>query len=150
MCVTTGYNVFTSVSTQVHIMCTAYGWVWSCSTLTAHNTLTALTSVHLWCVSTVETFLVCMSCAGKVHTPMSVWSPHHMDVPHNTHLQCMCPHCAFMCRVRIGACVVGNWSATCNRTKILTQCSVAHTGTPHCSVHATCFNHEDQVPMGHG
>ena len=79
--------------------------------------LTALTSVHQWCVSTVETFLVCMSCAGKVHTPMSVWSPHHMDVPHNTHLCVQLRiHVHSMCRVHIGACVVGNWTATCNGT----------------------------------
>ena len=55
-----------------------------CCARTAHNTLTALTSAHLWCVSTVVTCRVGMSCAGKVHTPMSVWSPHHMDVPHST------------------------------------------------------------------
>ena len=94
VCVTAGYDVFTSVSTRVHIVCTAYGWVWSCSTHTAHNTLIALTSAHLWCVSKEVTFLVRMSCAGKVHTPMSVWSPHHMDVPHNTHL---CVHTAHSC-----------------------------------------------------
>ena len=27
VCVTTGYDVFTSVRTRVHIVCTAYGWV---------------------------------------------------------------------------------------------------------------------------
>ena len=110
-------------------MCTAYGWVWSCSVHTVHNTLTALTSAHLWCVSTVETHLVCMSCAGKVHTPMSVWSPHHMDfLTTHTYVFTLHIHVYSMCRVHIGACVVGNWTATCNGTKILTQWSVAHTG----------------------
>ena len=151
MCVTTGYDVFTSVSTRVHIVCTAYGWVSSCSAHTAHNTLTALTSAHLWCVSTVETYLVCMSCAGKVHTPRSVWSPHYTDVPSSQHTP-MCPHCTFihsMCRVHIGACVVDSyvqWDKDPN-----TMVSGSHSSeVPHCSVHATCFNHEDQVPMSHG
>ena len=37
-------------------------------------------------------------------------------------------HVHSMCRVHIGACVVGNWTATCNGTKILMKGSVAHTG----------------------
>ena len=135
-------------------MCTAYGWVGSCSTHTAHNTLTALTSAHLWCVSTVETCLVCMSCAGKVHTPMHVCvvtTPHGCTSQHTP----MCIHCTFMCTVcvvHIGACVVGNWTATRNETKIVTQYSVAHTGQGclHTTLLCPCPKSPSQRPGPHG
>ena len=133
-------------------MCPAYRWVWSCSTHTAHNTLTALTSAHLWCVSTVE---MCMSSAGKVHTPMSVWSPHLMDVPHNTHL---CVHTAHSCAQYVSIthrCLCCGqldsymqWNKDPN-TMLSGSQHFRGVCTPHCSVHATCFNHEDQVPMSH-
>ena len=84
--------------TRVHIVCTAYGWVCSCSTHTAHNTLTALISAHLRCVSTVETYLVCMSrcaCPGTHTHVCVVTTPHGCTSQHTP----MCPHCAFMCTV---------------------------------------------------
>ena len=117
------------------------------------NKLTSLTSAHLWCVSTVETFLVCMSSAGKVHTPMSVWSPHHMDdLTTHTYVSTLCIHVHSMCRVHIGACVVGSWTATCNGTKILTQCSVAHTGQRclHTTLLCPCHMHQSRRPGPHG
>ena len=143
-----GYDVFTS---RVHIVCTAYGWVCSCSTHTTHNTLTALTPVHLWCMTIEVTFLVCMSCVGKVHAPMSVWSPYDLDVPHNTCTHSMCRVCTHRCLCCGQYVFIGQLHATGQRSwhnaPWLTQ--VRGVCTPHCSVHATCFNHEDQVPMGH-
>ena len=79
-------------------MCTAYGWVCSCSTLTAHNTLTALTSVHLWCVSTVDISDVHFLCWKGAHTLVCVvTTPHRCTSQHTP----MCPHCTFMCTVCI-------------------------------------------------
>ena len=160
LCVTTGYHVFTSVITQVHIVCTALVGVLTYSIHTARN------KTHCFNVNTSVACEYSGQISGvrvlcwKVHTSMSVCSPRDMDVPHNTHLRVRTTtHIHYVCCVqRYGVCPLVTYCILNNGTKILYyhyarrlrhSSRVRGDCTPHCSVHAASSHHKDQVPKDH-